>query len=78
MLTAPSFGEVISASTLAYPNVLGIFLAPLIFLAVPFLIIALAIASKNRENTSRGTWVLLASAGVAQVAILIRLGAFRG
>jgi len=78
MLTAPTFAELISASTLIYPNVFGIFLAPLIFLAFPFLIIALAIASKNRENTPRTTWALLAIAGVAQVAILIRLGAFRG
>jgi hypothetical protein len=78
MLTAPSFAEIICASTLVYPNVLGIFLAPLIFLAFPFLIVALAIASKKRENTSRSTWTLLAVAGVAQVATLIGLGAFRG
>lgn len=78
MLTVPSFAEAISASTLAYPNVLGILLAPLIFLAFPSLIIAVVIASKNRENTSQSTWVLLAVAGVAQVAVLIGLGIFRG
>jgi hypothetical protein len=78
MLTAPSFAEVISASTLFHPNILGVFLAPLIFLAFPCLIVALAIASKNRQNTSQSTSMLLAIAGVAQVAVLIRLGAFRG
>jgi hypothetical protein len=78
MLTAPSFAEVICASTLFYPNVLGVFLASLIFLAFPFLVVALAIASKNRENTSQSTWMLLAIAALAQVAVLIRLGAFRG
>lgn len=78
MLTAPSFAAIICASTLVYPNVLGIFLAPLIFLAFPFLIVGLAIASKKQENTSRSTLTLLAVAGVAQVATLIGLGAFRG
>jgi hypothetical protein len=73
-----SLRERLIASILVYPNVLGIFLAPLIFLAFPSLIVAVAIALKNRENTSRSTWVLLAIAGVAQVAVLIGLGAFRG
>jgi len=78
MLTAPTFAEIICASTLVYPNVLGIFLAPVIFLAFLFLIVALAMASKNHENTSRSTWALLAVAGVAQIMVLIRLGASGG
>ena len=78
MLTAPSFAELISASTLINPNVLGVFLGPLIFLAFPFLVVALAIASRNREKTSPSTWMLLAAASVTQVVVLIRLGAIRG
>jgi len=78
MLTAPTLAELISASTLVYPNVLGVFLAPLMFLAFLFLIVGLAIASKNHEKTAQSTWVLLAIAGVAQIATLISLGAFRG
>jgi hypothetical protein len=78
MLTAPSFAEIICATTFVYLNVLGISLAPLMFLAFPFLIVAIAIASKNRESTRRSTWTLLAVAGVGQVATLIALGAFRG
>jgi hypothetical protein len=78
MLTAPSFAEIICATTFVYLDVLGISLAPLMFLAFPFLIVAIAIASKNRESTRRSTWTLLAVAGVGQVATLIALGAFRG
>jgi hypothetical protein len=48
------------------------------FLAFLFLIVGLAIASKNHEKTAQSTWVLLAIAGVAQLATLISLGAFRG
>lgn len=77
MLTAPSFAEIVCASTLVHPNVLGIFLAPLMFLAFPVLIVGVAIASKHREDTSGGTWTVLAIAGVAQVATFISLGAFR-
>jgi hypothetical protein len=78
MLTAPSFAEIICASTLVHPNVLGIFLTPLMFLAFPVLIIGVAIASKHHEDTSGSTWALLVIAGVAQVATFISLGAFRG
>jgi hypothetical protein len=53
-------------------------LFPLILLAFCSLIVGLAIASKKHENTSRSAWTLLAVAGVAQVATLIGLQAFRG
>jgi hypothetical protein len=77
-LTAPSFAAVvICASTLLHPNVFGFMLAPLIFLGFVMLIGAFAIASRNHERTSRGTWTLLALAGVAQVVTLMGLGAFR-
>jgi hypothetical protein len=77
VLTAPSLAEVICASTLVRPNVLGAFLAPIMFLAFPTLIAGVAIASKHHESTPRSTWALLAIAGVAQIAIFISLGAFR-
>ncbi|MFZ0286107.1 MAG: hypothetical protein WAL32_12830 [Terriglobales bacterium] len=77
MLTAPSLAEAICASTLVRPNVLGAFLAPIMFLAFPTLIAGVAIASKHREGTSRSLWTLLAISGVAQVAIFIALGALR-
>jgi hypothetical protein len=78
MLTAPSFAEIICASTLVYPNILGAFLAPLIFFAFPLLIVGIAMASRRHEETSRGTWTLLVFAGVSQLVTLISLGAFRG
>jgi hypothetical protein len=74
----PIVATIIWASTLVYPNVLGVFLFPLILLAFCSLIVGLAIASKKHENTSRSAWTLLAVAGVAQVATLIGLQAFRG
>jgi len=77
VLTAPSLAEVICASTLVRPNVLGAFLAPIMFLAIPTLIAGVAIASKHHESTSRSIWTLLAIAGVTQVAVFITLGAFR-
>jgi len=78
ILTAPSFAACVCASTLIYPNVLGAFLAPLIFGGIALVIVGLAIASKGRENTSRSAWTLLTVAGVAQLVTLIALGAFRG
>ena len=77
MLTAPSLAEVICASTLVHPNVLGAFLAPIMFLAVPTLVAGVAIALKHHAGTSRGIWTLLAIAGVAPVAVFISLGALR-
>jgi hypothetical protein len=77
MLTAPSFAEIICASTFVHTNILGMFLAPLIFVAFPFLIVAVAVASKNRQNTPRSIWRLLALDGAAQVVTLISAGAFR-
>jgi hypothetical protein len=77
VLTAPSLAEVICASTLVRPNMLGAFLAPIMFLAVPTLIAGVAIASKHHEGTSRSIWTLLAVAGVAQVAVFITLEALR-
>ncbi len=73
VLTAPSFAEIICASTVVYPNILGAFLAPLIFLAFPLLVVGLAIAAKNHPHTSRSIWTLLSVAGVAQLVTLISL-----
>jgi hypothetical protein len=78
MLTAPSFAACVCASTLIYPNILGVFLAPLIFGGIALVIAGLAIASKHHENTPRSVWILLTVAGGAQLLILISLGAFRG
>ena len=56
-LSAPSFAElVIGASLLLDPNVFGVLLAPLMFIAFVSLIVAFAIASKNHEETPRNAW----------------------
>ena len=78
ILTSPSFAAFVCASTFIYPNVLGIFLAPLTFGGTVLVFAGLAIASKNRDNTSRSAWTLLAAAAVAQLVILIASGAVRG
>ena len=77
ILTAPSFAACLCASTLIYPNILGIFLAPLIFGGIALVIVGFAIASKRRDSTPRTAWTLLTVAGVAQVFLLGFLGAFR-
>jgi hypothetical protein len=75
-LSAPSFAEVaICASMLLRPNVFAVILAPLMFIAVVLLIAAVAIASKNHEQTSRPAWTWLASAGVAQILTFLALAA---
>ncbi len=73
-LSAPSFVELaICASILLHPNVLGFVLAPLMFTAFALLIMAVAIASKNHERTSRTTWKWLALGGVAQIVTFVAL-----
>lgn len=74
-LTVPPFAEIVI--WIFRPNVFVLLLAPLMFLALVMLISALAVASKHHERTSRTTWTLLGLAGVAQLATLIGLGAFR-
>ena len=75
-LSAPSFAEMaISASMLLHPNVLAFILAPLMFIAFVLLIAAVAIASKNHEQTSRHVWTWLVSAGVAQMLTFMALAA---
>ena len=75
-LSAPSFAEmVICASMLLHPNVFGFLLAPLMFIAFVSLMVAVAIASKNHEQTSRNAWTWLALAGVAQVLTFMVLAA---
>jgi hypothetical protein len=78
LLTAPTLAALVSAATtLIHPNILGMFLAPLMYLAFLFLIFAVAIASKHQESTSRGVWALLTGAGAAQIAIFLGLGSLR-
>jgi len=77
ILTAPSFAACVCASTFIYRNNLGAFLAPLTFGGTALMFVGLAIASKNREKTSRSVWTLLTVAGLAQLVILIASGAFR-
>ncbi len=75
-LSAPSFAEMaICASMLLHPNVFAFILAPLMFIAFVLLIAAVAIASKNHEQTSRHAWTWLASAGVAQILMFMALAA---
>jgi hypothetical protein len=67
-LSAPSFVEMaIAASMLLHPNIFVTLLAPLMFLAFVLLIVGVAIASKNHEQTSRGAWTCLVLAAVAQM-----------
>ena len=67
-LSAPSFAEMaIAASMLLHPNIFVTLLAPLMFLAFVLLIVGVAIASKNHEQTSRDAWTCLALAAVAQM-----------
>ena len=73
-LSAPSFAEMaICASMLLHPNVFGFLLAPLMFIAFVSLIVAVGIASKNHEQTSRNAWTWLALAGVAQILTFMAL-----
>ena len=75
-LSAPSVAEMaIAASLLVHPNVFGFLLAPLMFVAFVSLIGAVAIASKNHDQTSRSTWMWLALAAVAQVLTFMALEA---
>jgi hypothetical protein len=75
-LSAPSFVEMaICASMLLHPNVFGFLLAPLMFTAFVLLIAAVAIASKNHEQTSRNAWTWLVLAGVAQILTFMALAA---
>ncbi len=75
-LSAPSFAKMaICASMLLHPNVFGFMLAPLIFIAFVSLIVAVGIASKNHEQTSRNAWTWLALAGVAQILTFMALAA---
>jgi hypothetical protein len=75
-LSAPSFAEMaIAASLLVHPNVFGFVLFPLMFIAFALLITAVAIASKNHEQTSRSTWTWLALAGAAQILTFMALAA---
>ncbi len=60
---------------LLHPNVFAFILAPLMFIAFVLLIAAVAIASKNHEQTSRHAWTWLASAGVAQILTFMALAA---
>jgi hypothetical protein len=75
-LSAPSFAEaLIGVSMLLHPNVFSLLLAPLMFIAFVSLIAAVAIASKNHEQTSRNTWTWLALAAVAQIVTFMALAA---
>jgi hypothetical protein len=77
-LSVPSFVEfLIGASLLLHPNVLGALLAPLMFIALVSLIVALAIASKNHERTSKGAWKWLGLAAGLQVLTFFSLGVHR-
>jgi hypothetical protein len=60
---------------LLHPNVFSLLLAPLMFIAFVSLIAAVAIASKNHEQTSRNTWTWLALAAVAQIVTFMALAA---
>lgn len=67
-LSAPSFAEVvIGASLLLHPNIFGLLLAPVMFIAFVSLIVAFGIASKNNEKTPRNAWTWLWLAAVAQI-----------
>jgi hypothetical protein len=75
-LSAPSFAEMaICASMLLHPNILAFILAPLMLVAFVLLIAAVAIASRNHEQTSRHAWTWLASAGVGQILTFMALAA---
>ena len=56
-----------------HANVFGFLLAPLMLIAFVSLIAAVAIASKNHEQTSRSTWTWLALAAVAQILTFMAL-----
>jgi uncharacterized membrane protein HdeD (DUF308 family) len=73
-LSAPSFvGMAIYASMLLHPNAFVFLLAPLMFVAFVSLIVAVAIASKNHQQTSRSAWTWLALAGAAQIVTFMAL-----
>jgi len=73
-LSAPSFAEaLIGVSMMLHANVFGFLLAPLMLIAFVSLIAAVAIASKNHEQTSRNTWTWLALAAVAQILTFMAL-----
>jgi hypothetical protein len=58
-----------------HANVFGFLLAPLMLIAFVSLIAAVAIASKNHEQTSRNTWTWLALAALAQILTFMALAA---
>jgi len=67
-LSAPSFAEaLIGLSMMLHANVFGFLLAPLMLIAFVCLIAAVAMASKNHEQTSRNSWTWLVLAAVAQI-----------
>jgi hypothetical protein len=76
-LSAPSFVELaISASMLVHTNLFGFLLAPFMVIAFVSLIVAVVIASKHHEQTSRNAWTWLAVAGVAQILTFLALTRF--
>jgi hypothetical protein len=75
-LSAPSFAEMaICASMLVRRNVLGFLLFPLMFVAFLLLIAAVAIASKNHEQTSTRALMWLVLGGIAQILTFMALAA---
>lgn len=73
-LASPSFAEAaIGLSMILHANVFGFLLAPLMLIALVSLIVAVCIASKKHEATSRSTWTWLALAGVAQIMTFMAL-----
>ena len=73
-LSAPSFAEAaIGVSMMIHANVFGFVLAPLMFIAFVSLIAAVALASKNHEQTSRNAWTWLALAGAAQILTFLSI-----
>ena len=73
-LSMPSFVDLaICISMLLHPNVFAFLLAPLMFAAFVLLVGAIAIASKNHEQTSRNAWTWLALGGVAQILTFMAL-----
>jgi hypothetical protein len=73
-VSAPSFVELaILVSALLHPNVLAFLLAPLMFAAFVLLVGAVAVASKNHEQTSRNAWTWFALAAVAQIVTFMAL-----
>jgi len=73
-LSAPSFAEAaIGLSMMVHANVFGVVLAPLMFIALVSLIVAVGIASKKHEETSRNTWTCLALAAIAQILTFMML-----